>query len=134
MSAQPTWDENAREQLRETLRWVIRGELRLANDARETILHFCREVYLQDDCPEREIDTFLQFAADEFDRAEARLTAEKAAWPVETDCDRLDRVEAALRDRGILLWQVSPCCDTCTRGELTERIDTIDDRFPGFRN
>jgi len=134
MSEQRVWDEYTREQLRDTLRWVIRGELRLANNAREAILDICREVYIQDDCPEAETEVFLRFAADEFDRAESQLAAEKATWPVETDCDRLDRVEAALRDRGIVLWQVSPCCDTCTRGELTERIDTVDERFPGFRD
>jgi hypothetical protein len=54
--------------------------------------------------------------------------------PDETDCDRLDRVEVALRERGILLWQVSPCCDTCTRAELPDRIAVIDRRCPGFRN
>ena len=55
-------------------------------------------------------------------------------WPPETDCDRLDRVEETLRGRGILLWQVSPCCDTCTGGELPDRIDEIDRRYPGFRD
>jgi hypothetical protein len=51
-----------------------------------------------------------------------------------TDCDRLDRVEDALRDQEILLWQVSPCCDTCTGAELPDRIDVINGRFPGFHD
>ena len=62
-----------------------------------------------------------------------RIASEKNAWPEETACDRLDRVEAALRNRGILLWQVSPCCDTCTGSELPDRIDVIESRYPGFR-
>ena len=41
-------------------------------------------------------------------------------------------MEAALRERGILLWQVSPCCDTCSGGALPDRIDEIDARYPGF--
>ncbi|MBC7856886.1 MAG: hypothetical protein IAF94_25935 [Pirellulaceae bacterium] len=30
------------------------------------------------------------------------------------------------------MWQVSPCCDTCTCGELTDRIDVIEGFQPGF--
>src|SRR5262249_35035551 len=93
-----------------------------------------REIYVQDECPEHEWDKFIQFAADELNQAAIRLGSEKDTWPEETDCDRLDRVEIALRERGILLWQASPCCDTCTRGELLDRIDVIDGRHPGFRD
>jgi len=133
MTEKPTWNDSKREDLRETLRSLVLGEVRLSNSDRDGILQFCREVYIEDECPEDEWDLFIQFAAQGLEQASARLSAEQEAWPRETDCDRLDRVEADLRDRGILLWQVSPCCDTCTGAELPERINEIDLRHPGFR-
>lgn len=132
MSQEHDWNDESREALRATLRWFILGELRLAKNDHEAILEACREIYVEDQCPESEWSTFIQFAADELKRAEAQLASEKSAWPAETDCDRLDRVEAALRERGILLWQASPCCDTCTVGELADRIDVINRRHPGL--
>jgi hypothetical protein len=134
MSEEQIWNDESREKLRERLRSAIVGELRLAKLKHENILASCRDVYLQDECPEREMDTFLQFAEEELDRAATRLASEMATWPRETDCDRLDRVEVALRDRDILLWQISPCCDTCTGAELPDRINEINRRCPGFRD
>jgi hypothetical protein len=134
MSNEHDWNDESRAELRETLRSAVLGRLRLANREHESILETCREVYLQDECPESEWEQFIRFAADELNRAANQLASEKATWPKETDCDRLDRVEVALRNRGILLWQVSPCCDTCTRSELADRIDVIDSRYPGFRD
>lgn len=132
MSENRTWDDTSREQLREALRDRVLGEVRLAKSDRDDILDACAGI--ADECPEGERDMFIRFAADELEQAVARHAAEQAAWPRETDCDRLDRVETDLRDRGILLWQVSPCCDTCTGAELPERIDEIDGRHPGFRD
>jgi hypothetical protein len=134
MSDEKAWNDQSRGELRKTLRSAILGELRLAKRGHEDILENCREVYIQDECPDDESETFIQFAADELDRARTQLASEEAKWPDETDCDRLDRVEGALRERGILLWQVSPCCDTCTGAELPDRIDLIDNRYPGFRD
>jgi hypothetical protein len=133
MSENTSWNDEARENLRETLRNRILGEIRLASSDRDDILDLCREVYVEDECPEDEREVFIRFAAEQLEHAAAILGAEQATWPRETDCDRLDRVEAALRDRGILLWQVSPCCDTCTVGELPEHVEEIDQRYPGFR-
>ena len=134
MSDEQVWNDQSRGELRQRLRSAIFGELRLAKRGKEDILKTCREVYIQDECPERELETFFQFAADELDRAAIQLASEQNRWQDETDCDRLDRVEVALRERGILLWQVSPCCDTCTWGELPDRIEVISARFPGFRD
>ena len=128
------WNDESRESLRRTLQSVILGELRLARRDREEILEACRESYIQEECPELEWHTFIRFAADELDRAANLLASESATWPKENDCDRLDRVELALRERGILLWQVSPCCDSCTRAEISDRLDAIDRRHPGFRD
>lgn len=132
MGDERVWNDQSRDELRATLRRVVLGELRLARRGHEDILEACRVVYIQDECPESEWDGFIQFTGDELDRAAARIASEKRTWPAETDCDRLDRVEAALCERGILLWQVSPCCDTCSRAELPERIDVIDGSHPGF--
>lgn len=134
ISQEHAWNDKAREELRATLRRVILGEIRLTRRSHDDILTLCREVYVENDCPESESGAFIQFAADELNRTVIQLALEKAAWPDKTDCDRLDRVEAALRDRGILLWQASPCCDTCTVGELPDRIKVIDGRYSGFRD
>ena len=132
MKVERVWDDKSRAEMRDTLRWVVLGELRLAKNDTGDILNICREVYLIDECPEAEIEEFVQFAASEIDRITTKIDGEKAAWPNETDCDRLDCVEQALRERGILLWQVSPCCDTCTCAELSDRIEVINQRYPGF--
>jgi hypothetical protein len=134
MSDEKVWDDTSREELREQLRTAILGELRLAKRRHDEILDAFREVYIQDECPEAETDVFMQFAADELGSATRQIAAEQANWPDETDCDRLDRVEDELRNRGIVLWQVSPCCDSCTMGEFPDRVDVIDGRFPGFRD
>jgi hypothetical protein len=129
-----SWDEPSRQNLRETLRSLVRGEVRLARSDHEGILQRCRDVCDGEDCPETEQSAFIQFATAELERAESAHAAEQGNWPLETDCDRLDRVEASLREKGILLWQASPCCDTCTSSELPERSDVITQRHPGFRD
>lgn len=133
MGNEETWNDESRQNLREALRSDIVGKVRLARHRHKDILGACEE-HIADECPKDECNSFIQFAKDELHRAATLLTSEQTTWPAKTDCDRLDSVEIALRKRGILLWQVSPCCDTCTRGELTDRIDLIDRRFPGFRN
>jgi len=132
MGNDQVWNDDTRNDLRKTLRSVILGEVRLARRDHDSILDLCREVYIEDECPEDEWGAFNDFATEELHIAVSRLASEQATWPNETDCDRLDRVEAALGDRGILFWQVSPCCDTCTGAELPDRIDEIDRRYPGF--
>jgi hypothetical protein len=127
------WNDEARDDLRETLRWFILGELRLKKNDAAAILEMCRESFIDERAPEDESPAFVQFAEDEVKRVSAELVSEQAKWPAETDCDRLDRVEATLREHGILLWQVSPCCDSCTVGELPGRIEAVDGRYPGFR-
>ena len=134
MSDHSTWNDTTREDLRESLRHRVLGELRLAKSHHDDIIQLCREVYLDDECPEGEREVFIRFAKDELEKAATKHSLEQATWPPETDCDRLDRVEATLRGRGILLWQVSPCCDTCTGSELPDRIDEIERRNPGFRD
>jgi hypothetical protein len=129
-----TWNDTARSDLRETLRNLVVGEVRLAKSDHDDIIQTCREVHIEGECPEDERESFVHFAVDELEEAEGAHLAAKKAWPPETDCDRLDYVEANLRDLGILLWQVSPCCDSCTCGELPDRIDELDQRYPGFRS
>ncbi len=133
MSDEQVWDDKAREELRERLRSSIRGELRLGKLEHESILQNCDEVFIED-APESEQEDFIRFSAEELEEAAGQLEAERETWPEETDCDRLDRVELALQERGIMLWQASPCCNTCTRSELGERIAVIEGREPGFRD
>jgi hypothetical protein len=134
MSDEKVWNDESRAKLRDVLQWRIRGELRLAKLDHGGILDYCRDAQINEVCPEDEREEFERFASNELEQAAARLESEQATWPDETDCDRLDRVEEALRERGILLWQVSPCCDTCTGGELPDRVEEIDARYPGFRD
>ena len=133
MSAESIWNDSARSNLRVTLRNVVAGEVRLGKSGHDEIIQICREVYIEDRCPEDERASFVCYATEELKKAEAAHFVEQAAWPAETDCDRLDQVEAVLRDRGILLWQMSPCCDSCTGGELADRIAEIERRCCGFR-
>ena len=128
------WNDTTRDELRATLRSVVLGEVRLARRDDEDILNSCNEIYLADECPEGERSRFMDFATQELGRARKQLESEQVTWPDETDSDRLDLVEEDLRERGILMWQASPCCDTCTGGELPNRIDEIDRRSPGFRD
>ena len=134
MSEDSAWDDTMREELRESLRHRILGELRLSKSDYDEILQICREVYIDDECPEDERESFISFAKIELDKFASKHTLDQTEWPTETDCERLDGVEARLRDQGILLWQVSPCCDTCTVSELPDRIDEIERRHPGFKN
>ena len=134
MSNDQDWNDETRDELRETIRRQVLGSIRLANSDREDILETCQEVYIEDEAPDAEQDDFIRFAGEEFDTVLAQHVEGQRGWPAETDCDRLDRVEAALREQGILLWQVSPCCDSCSGSELPDRIDVIDERHPGFRD
>jgi|GEM_PF-6220481 len=124
--------EKARDDLRETLRSVILGEVRLRKRGHDDIVEICRETYIQEVCPQCEWETFIRLTSDEIKQAVTQFAAEKGEWPEVTDCDRLDRVEAKSRDRGILFWQASSCCDTCTRSELGDRMEMINCRHPGF--
>jgi hypothetical protein len=133
MSEDEAWDDDARNRLFETLKRYILGEVRLARRTDEEIFENCRAVYIQDDCPDEEAFEFVNFASDELNVVKRGVESEMAGWPQETDCDRLDRVERALQERGIALWQASPCCDTCTMSEFRERIDIIESRCAGFR-
>ena len=54
VEGKPPWNDDAREDLRTTLRNAVLGELRLAKRDHQEILTGCREIYLEDDCPESE--------------------------------------------------------------------------------
>ena len=134
MSDDIEWNEEVKQELCETIREIVLGEVRLSHSDPDDIIETCREVYIVEDSPESEWSGLVEYARAELRNAEEALELDKKTWPKETDCDRLDRVEAALREKGILLWQLSPCCDSCSGGELPDRIDDVDERFPGFRD
>lgn len=133
MNQDTNWTDTDREDLRDTLRRIALGEVRFAQSDNDDILQQCRDVYIEDECPKEEWNTFVEFASDALKKAAADLQNEQANWPAETDNDRLDQVEQVLRERGILFWQASPCCDTCSSSELPDRIDYVDKKHPGFR-
>ncbi|EAQ77074.1 DUF6891 domain-containing protein [Blastopirellula marina] len=134
MSQNNDWNDASRAELRATIRNFILGELRLKRLAPEDLLDSCCASIIEEESPAEEEADFEQFAEEEVERIKTELQSEEATWPAETDCDRLDRVELELRKRGILLWQVSPCCDTCTVSEISLRIDAIELREPGFKD
>ena len=70
MTADSTWNDTARSDLRETLRNLIVGEVRLAKYGHDDIIHSCRVVYIENECPEDEWDSFVRFASDELEKAE----------------------------------------------------------------
>jgi hypothetical protein len=133
MTTKSKWTDADRENLRETIRNEVLGRLRLAKSDHEDILDGCAEVYIKEEAPKKEQQAFVTYASEQLARIAQQLAAEQATWPPVTDSDRLDQVEADLRDRGILLWQASPCCDTCTGSELPDRLDVIEAGHPGFR-
>ncbi len=132
MSKEIVWGEGQRKDLKESLCDLILGELRLFKSDHPGILDICREVYIEDECPDAERQTFIQFAEQEIQKAAAELELGKSAWEPVTDCDRLDSAEKMLAEKDILLWQVSPCCDTCTGEALPDRVAEVDRRYPGF--
>lgn len=68
-------------------------------DDRDRVVEaFCEEIYEPGELDPEEVEAAV-------DAAFARLEAEKAGWPEVTDCDRLDAVFAALRQRGIVALQ-----------------------------
>jgi hypothetical protein len=67
MNDEQIWDDESRNELRQRLQSAILGELRLAKYGYEDLLQKCLEVYIEDECPEGEIRSFIQFTADELD-------------------------------------------------------------------
>ena len=47
---------------------------------------------------------------------------EQSMWPLETDCDRLDRAFALLEKKGIVARQDFTCCQTCGHSEIWDEI------------
>ena len=60
---------------------------------------------------------------------EARL-AEEQAWPVPTDCDRLDRAFERLEQAGIVARQDFTCCQNCGHAEIGDEIEQARTRGP----
>jgi len=132
MTNDSKWSDEERDDLRTVLRMTVLGKVRLARDSSDAILQSCFE-RIDDECPDDEVAAFRDFVTKELKLREQEQTDAARHWPAVTDCDRLDRVEQDLQGRGIVLWQASPCCDTCTTSELTGRVNQIECRVPGFR-
>ena len=133
MNDQESWNDEARQELREAIETEVIGEVRMGKQSAEDILLVCREGLIEEECPESEWPQFVEFARKEITSRTKQLQEEQASWPSETDCDRLDKVEAILREKGIAFWQLSPCCDSCTMSEFSEYVDEIAEAHEGFR-
>lgn len=127
------WNEELRNEMLETVSAYILGELKLAKRDDEEILEVAVD-RVSDDIPEEETPAFREYAKERLPALRVEFQAEQASWPEVTDCDRLDDVQDELQEDGILLWQASPCCDTCSHSELPDRIDAIEEEDPGFRD
>lgn len=98
------------------LRETVRRELRMGFTPADEIVEVAVEVM---DDGER-----LRPAAEHLVRVESEaLRREQAAWPAETDCDRLDRAFNALEARGIVARQHFSCCQNCGSTEIWAEID-----------
>lgn len=53
---------------------------------------------------------------------------EQAAWPAQTDCDRLDAAFSELERAGIVARQDFSCCGTCGAGEIWDEMETVSRR------
>jgi hypothetical protein len=84
MNEDRTWNDTTRGKLREILRNLVLGEVRLANCDHASIIQICREVYIEDECPADEWGTFVRFATEELEKAATRHSTEQAMWPRET--------------------------------------------------
>jgi hypothetical protein len=72
-----TWNDTSRDDLRESLRNRVLGELRLAKSHHGDIIQLCREVYIDDECPEDEREAFIRFAREELDKAATKHSMEQ---------------------------------------------------------
>jgi hypothetical protein len=113
------------EGIREWISGQILGDIRLANKDRELILEGVFECHIVDEVDEAEHASCKKFVASEYDRIYSEYQEEKKSWPETTDCDRLDDAVRRLNRKGIVLWPVSPCCNTCTMAEFPEYIDQL---------
>lgn len=128
---EPVWGDTERQQLEETIRSLALGEARFQQNPEDRVAESLFEVYVAEEAPESELESVYEFVREEVGRRFAAIKTQAADWPTTTDCDRLDDAEENLLKAGILFWQASPCCDSCTIGDMPSRIEEIDSRHPG---
>jgi hypothetical protein len=74
---------------------------------------------LADNYPDSKLEPLVRTAVT---AAWDRAREEQAAWPVPTDCDRLDRAFAALDRSGIVARQNFSCCQNCGHVEIGREV------------
>ncbi|MCA9642538.1 MAG: hypothetical protein H6718_19810 [Polyangiaceae bacterium] len=129
--AEDEWNDELRNELLESVCGYMLGEVRLGKRDDEEIV-FIAVDRLADEIPEEEVPLFEAHAIKQLPLVRQRHEAEQSDWPEETDCDRLDEVQDELQEDGIVFWQASPCCNTCSQSELPDRLREIDEDDPGF--
>jgi hypothetical protein len=97
---------------------LVRGDF----DERDRIIEiFCEEMHEPGELDEAEVTVAV-------DAAFASLEKDKATWPSMTDCDKLDRVFAALNTRGIIALQNAGYTQSDGYDDVREIYDPRSDR------
>ena len=104
----------------------VRGEVRLGHQDDEDLLSGIGDwIDDEDEIPDPAKDGLKAHVRSRLAAERAILASETAEWPKTTDCDRLDAAIASLQDDGIVLWAVSPCCNTCTMAEFPDYVEFL---------
>lgn len=118
--ASPTADARKIEELVEELRGYVVNDLRGGYVPLEEIVDRALEVV--DAQPHGE--ALLRKRAQRIlDDGIAAYRAESAAWPEQTDHDRLEQAFAALESQGVVCRQNFTCCGTCGAAEIGGEMD-----------
>lgn len=126
---------DAHRKLQSILAEITLGEVRLGTRSDEQVYeHLEVAIWDEEGIPEADHPSLLKQAKAQLAAARKAYQQEALAWPPITDCDRLQRGVTALRDRGIVLWPASPCCDNCTMGELPDHVDQLEVSSPGLKD
>ena len=100
----------------------IDGLVRGGFDERDRIIEiFCEEMYEPGELDEAEVAVAV-------DAAFASFEKDKATWPSTTDCDKLDKVFAALNTRGIIALQNAGYTQSDRYGDAREIYESRSDR------
>jgi hypothetical protein len=100
----------------------IDGLVRGGFDERDRIIEiFCEEMYEPGELDEAEVTVAV-------DAAFASLEKDKATWLSTTDCDKLDKVFAALNTRGIIALQNAGYTQSDGYGDAREIYESRSDR------
>ena len=128
-------DEQSEQDVRASIEAEVRGEVRLGHRDDEDLIDYLGDGLIEDsELSEDARSRLRRYLGDRIRAERGILNAEMTEWPEKTDCDRLDAAIYSLNRNGIVLWAVSPCCNTCTMAEFPEYVDFLTESDPSLRN